>query len=69
MARHADFKWNLPDGNPTHQWASIHTALLMDLRDELQKLNTLLHCDNFTRLPRELRGLRRDLKALMKEKV
>ena len=74
MARHANMNWTLPEGQPdgtggrTHQWEVIHTALLMDLRDELRSLNALLHCQNFVTLPRELRGLRRDLKAQRKEK-
>jgi hypothetical protein len=49
MARHKDTDWNLPDGekgpkSTVHQWQSIHTALLMDIRDELKQLNTTLGC-------------------------
>lgn len=42
MARHKDVQWNLPPGNPTHCWESIHAALLMDLRDELKEANRSL---------------------------
>jgi hypothetical protein len=36
-----------------------HLAVLMDIRDELQQLNRLLHCRNFTGMPHELRQLNR----------
>lgn len=45
MARHKDVDWNLPDGtksstgSKTHTYESIHSALLMDIRDELKQLN------------------------------
>lgn len=50
MSRHKDQQWNLPEGTPnesgtkTHSWESIHAAVLMDIRDELQKLNRLAGC-------------------------
>ena len=46
----------------------IQIILLQEIRDELQQLNALLHCQNFLTLPRELRGLRRDLKKHVKER-
>lgn len=67
MARHKDTPWCLPEGQPmpsggrTHQWESIHAALLMDIRDELQRLNGLLHCANFIEIPGTLREIRRRL--------
>lgn len=43
MPRHANVQWNLPEADGTgHTWNSIHAALLMDIRDELQKLNRKL---------------------------
>lgn len=60
MARHKDYAWNLPEGelNPeggrTHSWESVHAALLMDLRDELKRLNELLYCNQFVGIPRTL---------------
>jgi hypothetical protein len=63
MARHANTNWNLDEGTPTgnggstHQWPSIHAALLMDLRDELQRLNALLHCANFQAIPGRLKAI------------
>ena len=32
----------------------VFVALLMDIRDELQRLNALLHCENFTQIPKTL---------------
>lgn len=61
MARHKDQKWNLPEGEKqpgggsTHSWESIHSAILMDIRDELQAIRFLhertLGCYNFTNMP------------------
>ena len=39
-------------GTATFDGAQL--AVLMDLRDELQKLNQLLHCQNFVNIPRKL---------------
>jgi hypothetical protein len=66
MARHANVEWNLPEGTPIgngtnrHSWDSIHAATLMDIRDELKRLNRLLHCHNFTSFPAALRAIRRN---------
>ncbi len=63
MARHKDMNWNLAEGTPnrdggkSHQWPSIHSALLMDIRDELKRLNALLHCSNFTGIPTTLHSI------------
>jgi hypothetical protein len=32
----------------------------MDIREELQRLNRLLHCQNFTAIPSELRKIARN---------
>ena len=63
MARHENVNWNLPDGTKkhdgsrTHCWNSIHTALLMDIRDALQTTNrylSVLACRNFLNIPSTL---------------
>jgi len=58
MARHKDGNWNLND--PVKTWGELHAALLMDIRDELKKLNGLLHCQNFIAIPRKLDEIRRN---------
>jgi hypothetical protein len=53
--------WNIstnPDG--TTPSSDIQLALLMDLRDELQRLNALLNCTNFTEIPGTLLGIKRN---------
>lgn len=70
MARHKDKEWNLPEahldsrGVMVHSWESINAALLMDIRDELKRLNQLLHCPNFIGIPWELTRMRRGIDKL-----
>ena len=56
MARFGNRDWDispaLNGGIRTIQDAQL--AVLMDIRDELQTLNRLLSCDNFTAIPRNL---------------
>lgn len=57
--RRKNVEWNIADENggiPT--WDRVGIAVLMDIRDELQRLNSLLHCGNFIGIPHELRQLR-----------
>lgn len=66
MARLKDTQWSLPEGIPspgggrTHQWESVHAAVLMDIRDELRRLNSLLGCPNFAAIPTTLRAIRQN---------
>ena len=39
-------------------WDHAQVAVLMDIRDELQDLNRLLHCDGFCEIPRSLDRIR-----------
>ena len=64
MARHKDAVWTIPDKNCSFEAA--HLAVLMDLRDELKKLNTLLHCQNFVDIPKTLRSIQRKLPTAKK---
>ena len=59
--RSKDWTWNIdpkPDGTYCFDAASL--AVLMDLRDELKRLNMLLHCHNFIAIPGILRDVRRN---------
>ena len=50
--RQKDTNWNIPtDANGTASNEFARLAVLMDIRDELKKLNALLNCKNFTRIP------------------
>ena len=42
----------------------VQLAVLLDIRDELQKLNHLLHCSNFTGIPRALSRIRSNTEYL-----
>lgn len=59
--RHKNIKWILPDPAP---WDAVKTAVLMDIRDELQKvvtelqsLNRVFNCSNFLALPTAVRAI------------
>ena len=41
-------------------WDCVQVAVLMDIRDELQRLNRLLHCSNFTDIPMILRRVEKN---------
>lgn len=38
----------------------VQTAVLMDIRDELQRLNSLLHCYRFIGIPNQLEKIVRN---------
>ena len=58
MRRHQNIDWTLPEGTVT--WEQTQTAVLMDIREELQRLNALLRCRNFQEIPMTLRSLARN---------
>lgn len=74
MARHKDVEWTLPegtrqpDGSRIHGWDALHAAILMDIRDELKRLNALLYCTNFLDIPLHLRMIRRNTTKPKKRK-
>jgi hypothetical protein len=55
-------EWDLPEGPSGHiaHWEALNVAVLMDIRDELKKLNALLHCQNFTAIPHTLKTIARN---------
>lgn len=48
MARWKNVDWNLPKGGAggPESWLVLQTAVLMDIRDELQALNRVMQCPN-----------------------
>lgn len=59
--RKKNISWSLrTNANGTTTIEAVQVAVLMDLRDELQKLNTLLNCQNFIDIPAILRTIRRN---------
>lgn len=56
MARHRNANWEFPDKIVNYEQAGV--AVLMDIRDELRKLNSLLSCQNFREIPMVLKTIR-----------
>jgi hypothetical protein len=66
--RHKDVQWRLReegkttgDGDSTYSYEHIHTALLMDIRDELKAMNAklaVLGCSSFLRIPWTLSAIK-----------
>lgn len=58
--RRANVNWQLTDEQGklyTTPGGICHLAVLMDIRDELQNLNALLHCGNFQGFPATLQTI------------
>lgn len=70
--RRANQNWAISDDNdhlyPVATYAYIQTAVLMDIRDELHKLNGVFGCRNFQDIPNILRGIRRKVPTRRKVK-
>lgn len=61
MHDYSNVTWTIkrnPDG--TISQSDAHLAVMMDIRTELQKLNRVLYCPNFTAIPGILRTIRRN---------
>ena len=48
--------------------ADVQMALLNDIREELKRLNELLHCSNFVEIPSILRTIKRNTTKRKKPK-
>jgi hypothetical protein len=56
---HANSRWLVStNSDGTVPVEHVKFALLQDIRDELQKLNALLHCSNFLNIPHKLDRIR-----------
>jgi hypothetical protein len=49
-------------------WQHVLVEVLTDVRDELQKLNSLMHCPNTLEIPRTLERIDRRLSTKIKLK-
>jgi hypothetical protein len=58
--RHRDRQWNVGETVNGWNWEQGKLAVLMDIRDELKRLNGLLHCQNFIEIPYRLDAIRRN---------
>ena len=68
--RWKDVQWIVcnDEGHVT-QWDQVQVAVLMDLRDELKRLNALLHCDNFIDIPATLTRIARHTTKATRKKA
>jgi hypothetical protein len=59
--RQKDANWQVAeqDGR-VESWEAAQVAVLMDIRDELKRLNSLLHCGNFIAIPSKLERIARN---------
>ena len=61
MARFKDANWKLREVNGQAQTDhDVTQAILMDLRDELKRLNAVFACERFQRIPYVLDQIRRN---------
>lgn len=50
-------------------WEKVGIAALYDIRDELKRLNALLHCVNFTAIPQKLDRIEKNTRKRRKPKA
>mgnify|MGYP003427556675 FL=1 len=71
--RHKDAEWALrTDGGtwyPSTSYAGPSLAVLMDIRDELKKLNAVFACPSFLAVPSLLRGVEKNTRKPRKKKA
>jgi len=61
--RFKDTVWQVNKGlDGMISFPGAQLTVLMDIRDELKKLNALLHCSNFTAIPHVMREVARNTK-------
>lgn len=65
--RNINVGWQTNDA-PNFTWEQVQIEVLMDIRDELQRLNSLLHCPNFMAIPSKLDAIRRKIPARKRAK-
>jgi hypothetical protein len=68
MGRFKDINWNLPEtpNGSIATWDAVKVAVLMDIRDELKALNSILSCKNALDIPVLLRQIQRNTKPVSK---
>lgn len=65
--KRSDADWNTPT-DTGFTWQHVEVELLMDIRDELKRLNELLNCHNFIRIPTVLDSIYRNTRKPVKRK-
>lgn len=63
--RRKDLNWTVAnEKGETLSWEEVQVAVLMDIRDELKRLNNVLQCPNFIAVPAKLEHIRTELKQI-----
>ncbi len=61
--RFKDINWDLANGaGNIATWQNVQIAVLMDIRDELKRLNAAIYCPNFIAIPSLLRKISENTK-------
>jgi hypothetical protein len=64
-----DINWQPgTDKGAAETWQHVQVAVLMDIRDELKRLNLLLYCTNFTGIPQVLRKVEKNTRKKRRAK-
>ncbi len=66
MPRHKDANWDVSE-RPNTEAAML--TVLMDIRDELKRINSILNCTNFLEVPRILRTIRGNTGRIERKKA
>lgn len=66
--RNSIWQVNTNSSGQVGSWAEVQACLLMDIREELQTLNRLLHCTNFTAIPHKLDRIERNTRKRRKKR-
>lgn len=61
-----DWEWTLDgdQGKGAYSYPSAQLSVLMDIRDELKRLNNVLQCPNFIAVPQKLDNIRAELRQV-----
>lgn len=70
IRRTRNFQWNEnPDAKGNFSWNQATVSVLMDIREELQRLNSVLQCDNFLAIPSKLDRIAKNTRKKRKPRV
>ena len=61
-------EWETPEGF-AFTWEHVSIEVLMDIREELRKLNAIIGCQNFIEIPKTLRSIDRKVTKPKKRKA
>jgi hypothetical protein len=70
MRRTRNWQWNeSPDKSGSYSWNQAIVSVLTDIREELQKLNSVLQCPNFIAVPSKLDQIAKNTRKRRRPKI